>query len=194
MNTVDYHLGLLQQGNQEGLRYFMQQHVRALTYFAHRIVKDTSVAEEIVQDGFVKVWEVRNRLESPNKLKSFLYVTTRNACLNHLETAYNRRHILVHELADDVPETGNDALMGMIHAETIALIHRELLRLPDQQATVFRLVYFEGLSTDEICQRLGITSNAVFLARSRAIKTLQHFFKGKDLLVYLAFLRIIIEL
>lgn len=194
MDAIDRHLELLQQGNQEGLRYFMQQHARALTYFAHRMVKETVVAEEIVQDGFIKVWEARDRFESPDKLKSFLYVATRNACLNHLELVGNRRHTLVDDLANDLQQPGSDVLTGMIHAETIALIHQELLRLPDQQATVFRLVYFEGLSTEEICERLGTTPNAVFLARSKAIKTLQKIFRGKEMLVYLAFLRFVVEL
>ena len=190
---MDHHLELLRQGSQRGLKYVMEQHMRALTYFAFRMVKDDTVAEEIVQDGFVKVWEARERFASPEKLKAFLFIAARNACLNYLESASYRQSGLVDTLAEDLPHLGNDVLTTIIHAETIALIHAELKNLPDQQAAVFRLVYFDGLTTDEICQRLNITPNAVFLARSRATKVLQRLFKGKDALIYLAFLTFVAE-
>lgn len=168
----------------------MRQHLRGLTYFAQRIVRETTVAEEIVQDSFVKAWESRHRFESAENLKAFLYIATRNACLNHLESAGTRRKTRHDDLTEDIQQPGADVLTRMIHAETIALIHAELQQLPPQQAAVFRLTYFEGLTTDEICQMLGITPNAVFLARSRATQALQRIFKNKGLLYYIGFLEV----
>lgn len=194
MNTVDDHqLSLLKKGHQKGLRYFMQRHMRAITYFARHMVNDIAVAEEIAQDSFVKVWESRERFESAENVKAFLYVATRNACLNHLNTASTRRQAQSEELSEDLQAPDSNVLTGMIHAETIALIHAELERLPERQAAVFRLTYFDGLTTEEICKALGTTPNAVFLARSRAIHTLQRIFKGKNLLYYTAFLSVLLR-
>ncbi len=193
MKVTDHHLSLLKDGYQQGLQYFMQQHLRALTYFAQRIVKEVAVAEEIVQDSFLKVWESRGRFESAENVKAFLYIATRNACLNHLDSASTRRRAQSAELSEDLQQSGNDVLTGMIHAEAIALIHAELERLPIQQATVFRLTYFDDLTTEEICQTLGISANAMFLARSRATQKLQGIFKGKNLLYYLVFLQMLIK-
>lgn len=191
MMTIDSHLNLLREGKQKGLRYFMQKYLRELTYFAQRIVKREEVAEEIVQDTFVKVWEARQNFKSSENIKAFLYISTRNACFNHLELADTRRRTNYDELSEEILQPGNDVLTGIIHTETIALIHQELERLPTQQAKVFRLSYFEGLSTEEICLELGISPNAVFLARSRATQTLQKFFKNKGLLYYTIFLYIL---
>ncbi len=182
MNARDcHHLNLLKKGRQQGLRYFMQRHMRALTYFAQNLVNDTAVAEEIVQDCFVKVWESRERFVSNENVKAFLYIATRNACINHLNAYATKRQAESEELSEGLAIADHDVLTRMIHAETITRIHAELDRLPPQQATVFRLSYFEGFTTDEICRTLGISNNAVFLARSRATQALRLIFKGKGL-------------
>lgn len=191
MTTIDSHLHLLREGQQQGLLYFMQKHLRELTFFAQRIVHRGEVAEEIVQDSFVKVWEARSSFKSPENIKAFLYISTRNACFNHLELAGTRRRTSFDELSEEILQPGNDVLTGMIHAETIALVYQELERLPAQQAKVFRLSYFDGFSTEEICRELGISPNAVFLARSRATQALQKIFKDKNLLYYMVFLYIL---
>ena len=193
MIATDHHVRLLRDGHQQGLQYFMQRHLRALTYFAQRMVKEVEVAEEIVQDCFVKVWDSRGRFESAENVKAFLYIATRNACLNHLDAASTRRRARFDELSEDLLQPDSNVLTGMIHAETIALIHAELERLPEQQATVFKLTYFDGFTTEEICQALSISANAVFLARSRATQTLKRVFKGKNLLYYVIFLQVLLK-
>src|SRR5690606_38711176 len=113
---------------------------------------------------------------------------------NHLDSSRTRRQAYEEELHEDLQQPGSDVLTNMIHAETIALIHAELERLPAQQAAVFRLTYFDGLTTDEICETLGTTPNAVFLARSRATQTLKQIFKSKNLLYYMAFLQVLVRI
>ncbi|WP_206367138.1 RNA polymerase sigma factor [Sphingobacterium sp. SGG-5] len=169
----------------------MQRHIRELTYFAQRIVQKTEIAEEIVQDSFVKVWEARHSFQTADNIKAFLYISTKNACLNYIDSADTRRRTYYNELSEDILHPDTDVLTGIIHAETIGIIYNELEKLPAQQAKVFRLSFFEGFSTEEICRELGISSNAVFLARSRAVQTLQKIFKDKDTLYYIAFLHIL---
>jgi len=182
MNTRDYQqLSLLKRGHQQGLQYFMQRHMRALTYFARNLVSDSAVAEEIVQDCFVKVWDTRERFESAENVKAFLYIATRNACINHLNASVTKHQANSEELSEGLQLSDSDVLTKMIHAETITRIHAELDRLPPQQAVVFRLSYFEGFTTDEICRTLGISTNAVFLARSRATQALRLIFKSEGL-------------
>ncbi len=71
-------------------------------------------------------------------------------------------------------------------------MYAEVRKLSPTQQQVFRLTFIEGLSTDEISAQLNMTANAVFIARSKALSTLQRVFKGKDLLVFLAFLQVAI--
>lgn len=183
-----YYLTLLQEGKPAGIQYFMQRNLRALTFFARSLVKVTEVAEEIVQDSFVKAWESRGKFESAEHLKSFLYVATRNACLNHLNSARAQFGLHAGTLQEELLLTEDNPLKAIILAETIELIHAELEQLPPQQAQVFRLSFFEGLATEDICQHLNLSSNAVFLARSRAKQALRRIFTNEDLLYCFALL------
>jgi len=145
----------------------------------------------LVQDAYVKLWTARGRIQNEAHLKSFLYQTTRNACIDHFRTKAARMEASAVELDENLGQPDADLLARMIHAETLQLVYAEVKKLSPTQQQVFRLTFIEGLNTDEICTELDMTPNAVFIARSKALATLQRVFKGKDLLVYLAFLRLI---
>ncbi len=174
------------------LSAYFDRHARALLLFAHRIVADACIAEELVQDAYVKLWTARDRIANEAHLKSFLYQATRNACVDHLRAADNRLRASATELDENLGLPDADLLARIIHAETLQLVYAEVRKLSPTQQQVFRLTFIEGLSTDEISAQLNMTANAVFIARSKALSTLQRVFKGKDLLVFLAFLQVAI--
>src|SRR5690606_5342562 len=61
----------------------------------------------------------------------------------------------------------------MIHMEVIQLIVPQVICITAQQADVFKLTYFEELETEEISQRLGISTNGVYFARSKALSRIR---------------------
>ena len=178
-------------GNERALSAYFDRHVRALLLFAYRMVADEAVAEELVQDAYVKLWSARERVQSEAHLKSFLYYTTRNACIDHLRGSESRIRSLSDEPDENIIQADSDLLARMIHAETLQLVYAEVKKLPPNQQRVFKLTFIEGLKTEEICAELGMTANAVFIARSKALATLQNLFKGGGLLAYLFFLSLV---
>lgn len=176
------------RGKERALAVYFEKHVRALLLFAYHLVNDESVAEELVQDAFVKLWDSRHRMENEKHLKAFLYQATRNACIDYLRSAQNRAKLDSIESEDDFSPIGDDLFARMIHAETLQIVYAEVKRLSPTQQLVFKLTFIEELTTEEICAQLDMTANAVFIARSKALAALHKIFKGKDLLVYLAFL------
>ena len=80
-----------------------------------------------------------------------------------------------------------DILTLIIDAELISLVVKELEKLPQQQASIFRLIYLEGLTTLEICDRLSTTSSNVYFAKSKATATLRKVFEHKDYKLYSLF-------
>lgn len=173
------------------LAAYFDRHVRALLLFAQRIIGEEHVAEELVQDAYVKLWMARDRIENEAHLKYFLYQTTRNACIDHLRSTGSSTQRFAVELDENIKQPDADLLARMIHAETLQLVYREVKNLSPTQQHVFRLTFIEGFTTEEICTELGMTANAVFIARSKALTALQRVFKGKDLLIYIAFLHLI---
>lgn len=172
-------------GSEIAFEYVMKEHLHALTFHAYKICRDKETAEEIVADTFSKLWQRKENFADETKIKSFLYITTRNACFDYLKSAVQRAKSLAMELDNDLILKETDPLTHLIHAEVIKLVFKEIKNLPERQQDVFKMVYFEGLTTDEICDRLSVTPNAVFVAKKKALATIRKVFAGKDPFTYL---------
>ena len=57
----------------------------SLCYYAQNYVQDAETAQDLVQDVFVRIIETRQNFESPLHCRNFLYLSVKNACLNHLD-------------------------------------------------------------------------------------------------------------
>jgi len=168
-------------GSELAFRQVMNQHIHALTFHAYKICRNKEVAEEIVADTFAKLWRLRGDFETESNVRAFLYIATRNGCRDYLRSARRKLDEQTTELDDEVEEDRRDPLTQMIHAELIHSLVTEVAKLPVRQGEVFRMTYFENLTTEEICDRLGITRNAVFLARKKATARLRKIFGDRQL-------------
>lgn len=170
---------------------FKQYH-RSLLYFAKSMVRDQETAEELVADSFVKLWQRRETFENTDKVKAFLYIATKNACLNHLNSAHARQ-AFDGEALDVLQSVDPDSYAQLVRAELMQQIYDEVMKLPEKQREVFRLTFFEDLDTDEIGERLGMTPTAIFANRSRAVEALRKIFKDKKLYLCLFVLQEVIQ-
>lgn len=184
--TADF-LSDFRTGSPAAFTRIVKLYNRSLRYFAWRMVKDREAAEEIANDGFFKLWQSRSNFDTLAAVKSFLYVVTRNACLNYVQSPRHRHREDMVE-AEQLLSSEPDVESRLIELELLDAIYREIDKLPDKQRSVFRLAFLEGLSVREVSEKLGISANAVYLNKSLAIKSLQHVFKGRDSLLYLLFL------
>lgn len=162
------------------LPVLFKQYNRSLLFFAKSMVRSQEVAEEIVADSFIKLWQRKDSFADEDKVKAFLYIATKNACINHAQLVRSRQ---VHdgEAVDSLTSADPDVLARIIRAEFLQQVYDEIDRLPEKQREVFRLSYLEDLTTDEICERLQMSATAVFANRSRAAETLRKIFKDKEL-------------
>ncbi|MDQ8003172.1 MAG: sigma-70 family RNA polymerase sigma factor [Pedobacter sp.] len=190
MSRTDNLMDDFRTGSEIAFQYVMKQHLHALTFHAYKICRNKETAEEIVADTFSKLWQRKENFENESNIKSFLYITTRNACFDYLKSAVQQAKNLSVELDEDLMLNDNDPLTHLIHAEVIKSLFQEINRLPHRQQDVFKMHYLEGLTTDEICNRLNVTPNAVFVAKKKALAAIRKTFVGKDLLAYLIFAKI----
>lgn len=177
-------------GSQIAFRHFMKQHLNALTFHAYRICHNKEVAEEIVADTFSKLWQRKDSFDNEISIKSFLYITTRNACLDYIRSAQQRNNNQSVELDESLILQETDPLTHLIHAELIKLLVNEINKLPQRQADVLRMCYLDGLTTDEICAKLNITPNAVFVAKKKATATIRKVFAKRGLFIYLMLIQL----
>ena len=111
-----------------------------------------------MQEAFVAFWERRKDFDHPAAVRSFLYTSVRNKCLNHLKhEAVKRKHedALIYELESDQHFSGR-----VIEEETFNILLEEIRGLPKAAAEIMILA-LNGLKNPEIAEELGVSVNTV---------------------------------
>jgi RNA polymerase sigma-70 factor (ECF subfamily) len=126
-----------------------------LLQFAVGLVGRRSVAEELVQEAFLRLHQVRGEVENP---RAWLYRSLRNLALNH-----RRDHRRETELEDgtDPAGEGDLPLTGMGREEAIGLVRTLLAEMSEEDRELIRLKYHEDLKYQEISQRTGLNAGNV---------------------------------
>jgi len=125
--------------------------------FTYSLVRSNEVAEEIVSDVFIKVWQIRDRLPEIENLKVYLYTIAKNFSLNYLTKHYKNTVISLEELdVETVIELNGPAEM-CISSDLIQQIQKIIRQLPPQCRLIFQLVKEEGLRYKEVAAVLDIS-------------------------------------
>ncbi|NWJ50522.1 MAG: RNA polymerase sigma-70 factor [Bacteroidetes bacterium] len=177
------------EGSTEALNRIYLLYFRSLCFFANRIIDDQLEAEDIVAESFIKLWHKHNDFETLTNIKAFLFITTKNSCLNYVkkmerQTSIHEQLQREHVLFDD------DIYFAELESEMLQLLYNEIERLPRKCRNIFKLIYLEGLKTNEIALQLDISNKTVLNQKLRAIQLLKSALFKKELLFLLLLLRI----
>jgi RNA polymerase sigma-70 factor (family 1) len=144
--------------------------------FSYSMVKSSEVAEEIVSDVFIKIWQIRHRLMEIDNLKIYCYTITKNFSLNYITRHYKSPAVGLDELdvrqAIAVP-TPEDLY---ISSEKVKEIQQAISQLPPQCKLIFQLVKEDGLQYKEVASILDISPLTVRNQLAIAIKTIAAIF------------------
>lgn len=134
----------------------------AIVYsFAARILGDSSSAESVVQDVFLTVWRKAEQFKPERgTLCTWLLTLTRNKAIDALRSSGGRASrqvsISTDPAAYDIPAGMDDPLSTAILREKRELVRRALTSIPDDQRIPIFLNFYNGLSHQEISERLGL--------------------------------------
>lgn len=180
MQTEKSIIAEFQLGSEKGLNRVFRLYNRPLLYFALQFVKKQEIAEEVVADVFIKIWQRRNDFEDVNKIKAFLYIAVKNGCLNYLRSSYAQREMKPIDEWQDLQCQDSDVLRKIVKTELIKSIYDEMYSLPEKQREVFLLSFIEDLEVEDISKRLGMSVSAVYANKSRALASLRKNLKLSD--------------
>jgi len=149
-----------------------KRYYQPLVNFAYRYVQDAQLAEDIIHDVFVYLWNERERLDFTINIKTYLYNAVKNRSLKQLSKKAVKQHqgleIVLEEQGDDTPET---LLMSKELQESISAAINEL---PEKRREIFCMNRFDQLTYAEIASILNISVKTVETQMSRALKFLRH--------------------
>ena len=142
---------------------------KQLVVFAYKIVYRQDVAEDMVQQVFLNVWEHLEQMEIDKGILSYLYQSTRNRCLNHLNSAHQSSTMHVEEHSH---EPIASAETGVETKELLRQIKAAIQELPEKCREVFLLSREQGLTYKEIAATLDISVKTVENQMGKALKHL----------------------
>lgn len=158
--------------NPQAFEQLFKEHYQNLCRYSLRFVKQEEVAEELVQDVFIKLWKKERQLEVHSSMKAYLYTAVRNSSMNYLNSQHARQRFEEHDLAHHQLQT-NSTQESMDYQELSLLVLEAVESLPDQCRTIFELSRSGGFSHDEIARELKISSKTVENQIGIALKKLK---------------------
>lgn len=163
--------------NRSDLENIYKESGQSLYNFALRWVYDQGLAEELVHEAFVKVWQRRETV-GPDRLKSYLFKTIQNMAINQKRKAkiWARIHKTVGFLTGTIDLMENEK--KMVQDQQLEKLKNTLEEVPMAFREVLLLSYYSEMSICEIAQTLNIAEGTVSSRKNRALKILQEKFKG----------------
>jgi len=145
-----------------------------LFHFALGIVKSKESAEEVVSDIFIKIWEKRDALEKIANLRVYLYVATRNLAFNYADKQKRSATNSIEEFSVEFKSRYFDPEQLLITADMMALIEKEIDRLPPKCRIIFKLVKEDNLKYKEVAEILNISLKTVENQLAIALRKIGH--------------------
>ena len=150
------------------LRELMEQYGTDLLRLCCMYLRDYQLAEDAVQDTFIKVYRGLDQFRGDALVKTWIIRIAVNTCKNIIRTRWFRME------RQELPETVHDPLQDM---EQRTDVHSAVSSLPVRLREVILLYYFEGFSVREISQILQIKEGAVLQRMKRGRERLRDVLK-----------------
>lgn len=160
------------EGNHLAFRQIFDQYRDRLFGYSYRFTKSQMLAEEVVQEVFLKLWQNRETLDAQLPIKPYLYKITQNLVYNTLrkaaydnqlkEQVFYRYHNTYYSTEDQV-----------IYRDLETFKDRAIERLPAKRQRIFRMSRTQGLSHKEIAEQLGISQHTVKDQIVKALKSIK---------------------
>lgn len=184
-NEVELFLRI-SEGEEPAFRRLFEMYRERLFVFASQISHSTVDAEEIVQDIFLKLWENRKQLAQVSYPRKYIYTMARNRALDHLASiARNKKAI---EAVYLNITGGNNATEEQLQAqESQQLIYQALAKLPEKKQTIFWLSRRDGLTHQEIAQRMNMSVQTVKNNLTDILKYVRIYLSGHSEILAFAF-------
>jgi len=154
--------------NNKEFEDIFKQHYSGLVVYANKYVGIKQVAEDIVQDFFFDLWNKRESILIQSNIKSFLFQSIKNNCLNYLS-----REKKDYKELDSNTFKEQELSFQIEHIERNKMIYDLIEKIPEQRRHIFKLCCIEGLKYREVAEDLGISINTVKTQMGRALSELR---------------------
>jgi RNA polymerase sigma-70 factor (ECF subfamily) len=190
IDTTTYHKII--QGDAKAFDDLFRMFYSRLFSFAKSYLRDGVVAENIVQDAFLMLWERRETLKQDSNIQAWLLTVVKNNILNYIERQKRQARVegiyverIMRELELRISSLKDCDPEYLFSTEVAEIIWKALDSLPEQCRKVITMSRFDEMTNKEIAEKLNITVKGVEYHITNALKRLR--LELKDYLFYLFF-------
>lgn len=152
---------IAKHGDKEAFSRMFREYYGKLFGLARYYVKSNELAEEVVDDAFVKIWQKRKKLNSVKNLEGYLYTIIKNHSLNQLRSNSGRQFMSVDNIDLKIKITARNPEEQLLSKEMLSVMEQSISSLPERCGLVYRMVKDDGLSYKEVATVLDISIKMV---------------------------------
>ncbi len=182
-------LALVAEGNEKAFGILFHHYRPRIYSYAFNLFRNINLADELVQDVFLKVWLNRHKLPHILKFESWVFIIARNQVFDTLKLLA-REASARKQMASLLDPEANLVEDHVLTKENEVRLQHALDHLSPQQKLIFTLSRHQGMKHEEIASQLNISRNTVKTHLVHALKTLRdilHFHSDSALLVLVSF-------
>lgn len=176
----------LREGSAQALDYFYHQYSLSIYRKLLKMVRVDVIAEELVQDVFVRIWDKRLQIDPDRSFRSYLFTIAQNLVYDlYRKVAREER------LQELIKEASSEMYMhveeGVFLKETSEILNKAINNLPSQQKLVFTLCKLEGKSYEDASATLGISTSTINSHIVKATKSIKgYMFREQNAAFFMA--------
>ncbi|MDD2246097.1 MAG: RNA polymerase sigma-70 factor [Proteiniphilum sp.] len=167
----------LKLGNEKAFEYIYKIYYSDLCRIAKGYLTDSYLSESIVGDLIYSLWENRSKIEIHTSLKSYLFKSVTNKCINYLQLEYVRKETTCSledlEVFGNLWSMGSSPLQELEQEELASIIRNTIDTMSPETKQVFMLSRIENKKQKEIAEIMGITVHTVKYHMGNALKKIK---------------------
>lgn len=177
------------EGDETAFRKLFQDYMPVIFPMILQVTKSGPVAEDIIQETFLRLWVHRDRLKDINNPRAWILRIAYFQSFTYLRDQSIHSRAVANVSTEETNPA--DTEMQMAFKSTEALVKKAVDQLPGQQNKVYRLSREGGLKTAEIASQMGLSEQSVKNTLVRALKFIREYLEKAGYALLLFFLLLI---
>ena len=165
-------LQLIAKGDEAAFSSLFNNYRNKIYSIAYELTESTVIAEEIVQDTFLKIWLRRETLEDVTHFKAYLFTITRNYVFSALKSIARKQNLEL-KVVQNAPVYHSDTENKLIQKEYDAILNQAVNSLPPKQKQVYILMKEKGYKRHEVAAELQLSEETVKTHLAQAMRAIR---------------------
>ncbi|MHC1780692.1 MAG: RNA polymerase sigma-70 factor [Bacteroidales bacterium] len=164
----------VKNGNRRAFDRFYKSEFKKALFYTFQYMKNMEIAQDIVQDSFVALWENREQLDSKYPLQPYLYSILRNRSINALKRLTLDKRVMSdlarREFKANLDALSHDSSDSLVKRQLEEHITKAFFELPEKISSTFTDSRIKGMTYQEIAFEKGVSVKVIEYHITQALK------------------------